>query len=509
MPLFEHMPYTNYQNANLDWLTTQVKKNETDIATIQTTIAGIEGQITTINTSITQIIEEIGEIDLSEIENRITTLEGEYTTLHNSLNNVTLRLVGDEEDITANTGNIATNTTDIATNNDASIARDNALAARIASLERAHLHDIYNYYSEGNMLLFGSDLRNLPDSCKSGGFPISYGNATNRHLYVGTTKTRAWKLTANGFQPNTASPDGYDYYQMGKFPASLGVADYVTVTFAVSTGGDATPNAWYKHTFQASNEQWEVATGCIVKFMQHTDDVNSDIYTVAFLGTPANWANVIDSSHYIPYIFVEWGTGSVSTEATDKCKFDIKDRMPFMEIAAPEYTPTITNKSKTFYGLAAEATWTDNQGFTHTVSVPVDMGVMVNSISNKWFSVGVLFTFDWSNNIDMVLNLNAFDIFFTGGLTWGENDSDDPFYGLNIGIDDPHLLYNVRTKAHLIGPYEYDLQHNMYINYAFCYDTTSSKKHRFSFHISSSGLDGSVETGTTQFQSSINYIASY
>ena len=46
MPLFEHMPYTNYQNANLDWLTTQVKKNETDIATIQTTIAGIEGQIT-------------------------------------------------------------------------------------------------------------------------------------------------------------------------------------------------------------------------------------------------------------------------------------------------------------------------------------------------------------------------------------------------------------------------------------------------------------------------------
>lgn len=504
MPLFEHMPYTNFENINLDWILKTIKQHDTDISTLKTDVQNINGQITTINTNITNIIEAIGEIDLSGLESRVDTLETEYTQLHNSLNNVTLRLVGDETDIATNTGNIATNTTDISTNNDASIARDNALAARIASLERAHLHDIYNYYSEGNMLLFGSDLRNLPDSCKQGGFPIGYGNSTNRHLYVGQTKTRAWKLTANGFQPDTSSTDGYDYYQMGQFPASLGVADYVTVTFAVSTGGDATPSAWYKHTFQASNEQWEVASGCIVKFMQHTDDVNSDIYTVAFLGTPANWANVVDSTHYIPYIFVEWGTGSVSTEATDKCKFDIKDRLPFMDITAPEYTPTAISMTKMFTNLPASATWIDAQGFTHTVSVPINMQIWINKISDVIYQCSVMFTFNWNNNVDMLLNLNAFSIDFNQALTWGESDSDDPFYG--IVARSTRIQNRVNNISHLAAPYEYDLRSNLYINYAFAYSSASSSAHKFQLHVVSSGLDGSVSTTPTQLRSDFTFI---
>ena len=501
MPLFEHMPYTNYQNSNLDWIVKQTKKNETDISAIQTAVAEMEGQITNINTSITNIIEQLGEIDITALEARVDVVEERCDTLNRNINTVLNRVIADEEDIAANTGNIATNTTDISTNNDASIARDNALAARIASLERAHLHDIYNYYSEGNMLLFGSDLRNLPDSCKQDGFPIGYGNTTNRHLYVGTTKTRAWKLTANGFQPNTDSTDGYDYYQMGQFPASLGVADYVTVTFAVSTGGDATPSAWYKHTFQASNEQWEVATGCIVKFAQHTDDTHPEIYTVQFLGTPASWANVVDSSHYIPYIFVEWGTGSVSTEATDKCKFDIKDRLPFMDITAPEYHITPTSIYKSFT-MTATATWTDGQGFTHTVDVPFALRVFVEKVDDKLYNCQAYFTFYWENNIDMVLNLNAFTIDFAQALTWGESDTDDPFY--NIMCNSAHVMSRA-TVARMAGGYEYALKENLYVNYAFNYNT-GSVAHRFQLHVVSSGLDGSVSTGATSFASDFSFI---
>lgn len=506
MPLFEHMPYCNYQNSNLDWIVKQTKKNETDISAIQTAIATIEGQITNINTNITNILEQIGEFDITELEARVDAVEADCTVLHNSLNNVTLRLVADEGDIAANTGNIATNTTDISTNNDASIARDNALAARIASLERAHLHDIYNYYSEGNMLLFGSDLRNLPDSCKQDGFPIGYGNSTNRHLYVGTTKTRAWKLTANGFQPNTDSTDGYDYYQMGQFPASLGVADYVTVTFAVSTGGDATPSAWYKHTFQASNEQWEVASGCIVKFAQHTDGVNPEIYTVQFLGTPASWANVVDSNHYIPYIFVEWGTGSVSTEATDKCKFDIKDRLPFMDITAPEYTPTVVTTSKTFTNLSILATWSDAQGFVHQVTVPYNLSVTVKQISEKIYNAYITIVFSWENNIDMALNLNSFEMDDYVTLDWGESDADDPFCSISLSSTNPHLTNRYASSSSIHGAYDYMPKENFNINYAFCFATAGNHAHRFGMNLISSGLSGDVSTGTTTYTSAFTFV---
>ncbi len=506
MPLFEHMPYTNFENINLDWILKTIKQHDTDISTLKTDVQNINGQITTINTTITEIQEQIGEFDITELEARVDAVELRCTQLNNNINNVLNRVIADEGDIATNTGHIATNTEDISTNNDASIARDNALAARIASLERAHLHDIYNYYSEGNMLLFGSDLRNLPDSCKRDGFPIGYGNPTNRHLYVGQTKTRAWKLTANGFQPDTSSTDGYDYYQMGQFPASLGVADYVTVTFAVSTGGDATPSAWYKHTFQASNEQWEVASGCIVKFAQHTDGVNPEIYTVQFLGTPANWANVVDSSHYIPYIFVEWGTGSVSTEATDKCKFDIKDRLPFMDITAPEYTPTVVGGNKFFTNLPATATWVDAQGFTHTVEVPIDLRVYYTSVDGKTYNVEAHFVFKWTNNVDMILNLNAFSIDFNQQMSWGENDSDDPFFSLSTY--NAHLVNRADSVSRLQGAYEYDLRNNLYVNYAFSTSGIASRAHYFQLHVVSSGLDGNVSTLTTEFISNFSFIKS-
>ena len=345
MGLYENFPFVNQHGLNLDWMLKKIKELEDAENETSNAVTALQGSVTTIETNITHIYEMLADIDLSDIVSRITALEGEYTTLHNSLNNVTLRVVHDEELIEANTGNIATNTEDIDNNNIGSINRDNALSARIAQLERATLHDIYNYYSDGNMLLFGSDLRNLPSECKDGGFPINYGNKLNKHLAVGTETVRAWKLTSKGFEVDTTN-SSYDYYQMGKFPPSLGVVSPFTVTFCVSTGGDAT-GTWYSHTFQGSSEQWTIRSGCIVRLGTFLDG-DSTVYSVQFLGTPANWLNIVPSGSCIPYIYVEYGNGSVDTSASAKPKFSMKDRLFFTgnEPVIPTPSNFAENKSQ-------------------------------------------------------------------------------------------------------------------------------------------------------------------
>ena len=323
----ENLPYVNQHGMNLDWILKKLKEVETRVSEMETDYTSL-----------------LARMDANDADNIV---------LHNSLNNITLRLVNDESlieglqnSVTTITNNITTINNAITqieaeledidlqalqelveTNNINSINRDNALSARISQLERATLHDVYNYYSDGNMLLFGSDLRNLPDTCKEGGFPKRYGNKMNRHLSVGTSTLRAWKLTSKGFEVDTTN-SSYDYYQMGQFPPSLGVVDSVTVTFAVSTGGDATPSAWYSHTFTGASEQWTIRSGCVVRFGTFLDG-DSSIYTVQFLGTPANWLNIVPSGSCIPFIYVEYGNGSVDTSETAKPKFCSKDRQFF------------------------------------------------------------------------------------------------------------------------------------------------------------------------------------
>lgn len=379
MGLFENLPFTNFENMNLDMILKDIavmKSNEESlndrVELIESGYSVINESIQNIQGDITNIYNQLGEIDLTALEARVDAVEADCTVLHNSLNNVTLRLVTDEE-------NIETNTDNIDTNNTASINRDNALSARISQLERATLHDIYNYYSDGNMLLFGSDLRGLPQKCREAdGYPICYGNTGNRHLYVNTTKSRAWKFSALGLEPNDSSTDGYDYYQMGQYPPSIGVADMVTVTFAVSTGGDATPT-WYQHTFQAQNEQWTVASGCIIRFGTFLDNDNS-IYTVQLLGTPANWRNnVVTSGKYIVFFYVEWGTGSVSTGSGDKCKFSIKDREFFNTPAPALPAPSTFNQN----GIAkdADAVYYDSVGDPVSYKLPTR-----SQVRTWWFN---------------------------------------------------------------------------------------------------------------------------
>lgn len=370
MPLFEHMPYTNFENVNLDWIVKTIKTHQTDIDQLKADVGDMKTTIINIQGDITTIYETIEGLDIDSILSRIGALEEEYTRLHNNLNTITLRVVADEEDIAANTTRSTTNSVDIANNDIGSRNRDDALAARIAQLERAHLHDVYNYYAEGNQCIFGSDLREIPTSCKtSDGYPVGWGNKGNKDD-SGEAKPRTFKFVDNGLVADT-STEGYDYYQVGMYASGLLNEAEFTVTFAVSTGGDATP-AWYTHTFQSSSDIWTVAEGCQVKYSNFYRWTGADDFykTVVFMGTASDW-NTFLNGKYIVFMFVENGSGSVAHAATDKCRFEIKDRLYFAG-TAPVPTPTLPEKVCTGTGSAeATVTYYDQVGEPHTITSQV------------------------------------------------------------------------------------------------------------------------------------------
>lgn len=329
MPLFEMLPYTNFENVNLDMILMDIKTMSQALDGLDDRITALEASYTVINQTINNIQAELDEIDLSGLEHRVDVVEEDLSILMQRELGLETRMSTAEENISGNTTSITNNTTAITNNNIGSVNRDNALSARISVLEAAKLHDVYNYYSDGNQCIFGSDLRKLPSACKSSdGYPLFWGNTTNR--VENQTKTRAWKFTDDGMVPNTDSTDGYDYYQTGMVCSGLVLGNQYTVTFAVSSGGDATPT-WYKHTFLASNESWTVATGCTIRFRNFLGWSGADdtYKTISFMGTPASWASFLGNNKIV-YLYVEQGSGSVDTSVTAKPKFTIKDRLPFM-----------------------------------------------------------------------------------------------------------------------------------------------------------------------------------
>ena len=374
MPLFEHMPYTNFENINLDWILKTIKTHQTDIDQLKADVGDMKTTIINIQGDITTIYETIEGLDIDSILSRIGALEDEYTLLHNNLNTITLRVVADEEDIAANTAGVSANGTAIANNDLASQNRDNALSARITQLERATIHDIYNYYGETNQCIFGSDLRHLPSEIlDDDGYPIvGWGNKYNANQ-AGTSQARSFKFIAGGMVANTDYAS-YDYFQVGKYTNGLGINGHYTVTLALVTADDATPT-WYSHTFNGTSEQWTIASNCVIKIRKfyNWDDSNTNhLVTVAFCGTAANW-NTFLNGKKIAYIFVENGTGTVDTSSTSKPEYSIKDREFFIEQEAqdlPEQTIVGTGSgtaSVTYYDLVGEPQ-TINSTITATVT---------------------------------------------------------------------------------------------------------------------------------------------
>lgn len=372
MPLYEHMPYTNFENLNLDWILKTIKTHQTDIDGLKTDVNGIKTTIINIQGDITTIQGQIGDIDVTSLRNRLDALEADARGLHTSLNALTGRVTTTENNVATNTSDIAENTSEIAANDTSSRQRDDALSARIRNLEQATIHDIYNYFSESNQLLFGSDLRHMAPVLDADGYPIvAWGNKTNASQ-AGTPETRSFKFVEGGMIADT-SRASYDYYQVGQFTNGLGINGAYTVTLALVNADDATPT-WYKHTFTASNEAWTIAPNCIIrirKFYNWNDESTNHIVTVAFMGTAANWNAFLGNSK-ISFIFIENGTGSVDTSVTAKPPYNMKDREFFGHDATPTLPETIIEGDAT---ATATVTYYDQVGEPQTLEAGVTLHV--------------------------------------------------------------------------------------------------------------------------------------
>lgn len=271
MGMYEHWPYVNEHGRNYDWLLRMVSEHEkrigkleADYINIVSRLSTVEGSITNIQNQLTIIQEQIEGLNLDEIYNLIHTV------------------------------------------NSQSIWRDEELARRIALLEQAVIHDIYNYIGSENLILFGSDLRNLPENAISSyGIPVSMSCGKNVDSQDETnyaiTLTQ-YGITANpdfsptgGTSSNPAYP--YQYFTIGRIgdvPRSSNTLDNpITVTIGVvnSTSQSATP-------------QEEVIT------ITH---VNTN-YNSSLLGNPIRLGTVSNK----PYLVIDCrGNGKVLWDAIE------------------------------------------------------------------------------------------------------------------------------------------------------------------------------------------------
>ena len=158
MALYEHMPYTNYENINLDWIIKTVKQLEERVTTI-------EGQIVEIQTTITQI-----QTDLGDIWTRITAIEGDIQNIYDLINQLDLqsiinRLTQIEESIQNIQTQIANYHIDElweTVNNLQNLINNyyTSLSYRISVLERATINPINEEFSLFNQISGGDSFRN-------------------------------------------------------------------------------------------------------------------------------------------------------------------------------------------------------------------------------------------------------------------------------------------------------------------------------------------------------------
>ena len=90
MGLFEHFPYVNFHEKNIDWILRDIKKRDDDIADLQERMTAAEGNITNLFTITTSLDGRVticetritaAETDISGLKTRVTAAESNITDL--------------------------------------------------------------------------------------------------------------------------------------------------------------------------------------------------------------------------------------------------------------------------------------------------------------------------------------------------------------------------------------------------------------------------------------------
>ena len=83
MGLFEHFPYVNFHEKNIDWILRDIKKRDDDIANLQSRMTAAEGNITNLFTITTNLDGRVTicETDISGLKTRVDAAEDNITNL--------------------------------------------------------------------------------------------------------------------------------------------------------------------------------------------------------------------------------------------------------------------------------------------------------------------------------------------------------------------------------------------------------------------------------------------
>lgn len=80
MALFEHFPYTNFHNVNLDWLLTKMKELVAQMEALTQQVTALAQQVSTLATQLQTLASTV-----SQLQTRITTAEGKIQTLESNV----------------------------------------------------------------------------------------------------------------------------------------------------------------------------------------------------------------------------------------------------------------------------------------------------------------------------------------------------------------------------------------------------------------------------------------
>ena len=90
MGLFEHFPYTNFHNVNLDWLLTKMEQLIAQMEALTDQVTALAQQVSTLTTQLQTLTSTVTQIStrLTTAEGKIQTLESDVATISQDLEEV-------------------------------------------------------------------------------------------------------------------------------------------------------------------------------------------------------------------------------------------------------------------------------------------------------------------------------------------------------------------------------------------------------------------------------------